>query len=242
MQKTTFEKLYSVKLSKPMYFNNIKCLEQDKEDIIQNAIIKLIRLQSSEKIEKISHIFNKMIRQCKIDYYRRGSVKNKNGEIEKFIEFSSAKADIAQHYLLSKSEIAKQKETIDYIVSKLSKSQKKLFLQYFVQGYTVRELEKKHNMSKSDISRKLKKIKNKIHKLKITELYDHRYLQSYGDKGINYPVFVPERTCKDTGKQIDIKDYKEQQRVNLQTNDIEFAKRLNNNCTAVALKPEISAM
>lgn len=208
------------------------CQDDDTLDLLQDSIIDMIEIEKRGKIDKPKQLFSKIISNTRKDKYKKGlTVDLETNEPVKIIEISSPITEVLQDNLLDIDDKQSYRDTIEYINSKLTDIEKTLFGFYFQSGMSTREISAKINIPKTEVIRKIKNLSAKLHRLKISELYDTRYSQTTQYR-IKYPTFKPEKTCKDSGKifsKNECKGYKLQEQLVRQVNDSEYALRIKPN-------------
>lgn len=189
----------------------------DNEDIIQETIIKLLAYEQGQAIEIPEHLFNMVRKQCFLNCLekkRKGeSIDKETQEVSAFVEFDSSISDIAMDNLLSNDEKRLHEETIEYIADMMkSELERKLFIGYYVNGSTVRELAEETGLDKMKVNRLLEKIKTRIlNKCQVSDLFDSRYiLPDHAETMPTMPCFKAEKECPDQGKHIDQSEYRPQ--------------------------------
>lgn len=198
----------------------------DLQDNLQNAIIKALGIK--ETIEKPEHLLNKCLKQAKIDSYRKGKNADENGKVSAIVEFSTESVNLEIEKGINSDYYNELNFMIEHIESIIMSNNKKkstdekrnefkLFKLYFVEGETVESLARRFGTNKMDISRKLKRIKNKMLKANLRELFDSRFASpDYAESCPSYPVFKPEKPGEVEHiniEHINIEDYEAQKTV-----------------------------
>jgi DNA-directed RNA polymerase specialized sigma24 family protein len=182
------------------YFEDKQAVNGDilnEQDIIQNSILALLesKQETIENIENVEHFFNGIRKNKRINLWKRnkrGTELDENGNVKKFIEFTSEIVEFTNDPLLDNETKIQYRDTIRHILNGIKKPfQKIVFTMYFLKGYSMEAIANKYNTNKMEISRQIGKVKNRIDQLKVSELYDHRFIFGNGAGRTSYPEKIP---------------------------------------------------
>lgn len=189
-QESDILSLYNKKMSIFKKLGNDKGIEKNQavmQDILQETVIKVLHKSKGEKIDKLEHFFNVTMRNVTIDKVR------KNVNDDKIIEFFNDFEE--KTYLDSYQQYA---ETIDYIKSLLTEPEFVLFNRYHVEGLSQQKISEMSTVPQQNVSRDIKKLNNKLHHLKLKELYRIDFVAPANkDKKMTpYPDYKPKTGVK----------------------------------------------
>lgn len=150
-------------------------------EILNDAVVKL--LKAEEKItstDKLEHLLNKAIKQCRIDRWKRGKKINPvDEEMQDIVAFDSNLSDVltlTNNY--ENVEVHDKFDTLQHDIhdringNLKTDNQRDLFNRFFVHGEKQITIAKDLGVSKAAISKTLTKISGKIGRMGISEIYD----------------------------------------------------------------------
>ena len=152
----------------------------DETDCIQETILAILEKQEikAQKVNDNNHLFNRLKRQKKWDLYRKN--KKRIEKLECHFEECNFNPHDEAIDIFNNDEKQGFNDTVELIKSKLSHDDYQIFDLYFLQDKTVRQIAKIINNSVMTTSRIINKVQNHIMRLKITEIYETRYLMTGG--------------------------------------------------------------
>lgn len=197
----------------------------DETDCIQEAILAILEKQEmkAQKVNDNNHLFNRLKRQKKWDLYRKN--KKRIEKLECHFEAFEFNPNDESIDIFGNEEKTGFNETVDLIKSKLSHEDYMVFELYYLQDMTLRTIAKKLNVSFKTVGNLINKITNHIMRLKITEIFETRYLMTGGTCKGKWPEKgSPPSACQ----AVSVNDYIPAQPAKpMRINDTEYAMELN---------------
>lgn len=167
----------------------------DIEDVLQESIIDLLFEQAINPADKtpveIEKIFNGSKKRNRINLYKKysgKSISNRDQKIETcFQEFEN----LTEDSVFDQTEKTGFNDTVEYIKEKLTADQWTLFDLYYLQDKTIKEIMTAKKITYFEAQKMIKALTNRLHRLKITELYEPKFLISGGSVKGKYTDKTP---------------------------------------------------